>query len=184
MRGQVVARCACRIPRVASAGRRRGSRIDVEPRSLPSRRRDRVAYALAPPCAPRSKAEAQLLAVHRGQPAARSSEAHATPGAARVAPARQAAVEREPLRPHRRPLVARAALARRVGQARASAASSIRRRIALAARLIVVAGHEQAVHASVRIAGTPPALVETTAQPLAKASSTDEGMLSMSGVCR
>ena len=28
------------------------------------------------------------------------------------------------------------------------------------------------------------ALVETTAHPLAKASSTDDGMLSMSGVCR
>ena len=43
----------------------------------------------------------------------------------------------------------------------------------------------RAGHASpcVRIAGTPPASVDTTGRPLANASSTDVGMLSMFGLC-
>ena len=85
MRGQEVP-LACRIPRIGQQAGRRRAKHRLEPRSLPSRRRDRVAYALGRLASLAAKAEAQLLAVHRGQPAGARCEAHATPGAVRVAP--------------------------------------------------------------------------------------------------
>ena len=49
-------------------------------------------------------------------------------------------------------------------------------------RLVVVVWREQAVHAVGNDVGTPPTSVDTTGSPLANASSTESGMLSMRGL--
>ena len=97
----------------------------------------------------------------------------------------QSAIERHPLAPGRcssgTARSSRAPLRRASRPARVVDQPADRRRSTARSRRTA-----RAVRActSVRMAGTPPALVATTGQPLAKASSTDDGMLSMSGVCR